>query len=204
VQLLWKELSRDGCGYDDRIRQRQRDLRQHGVLRAVDDLRPTRHDELRQVQPEIQMREGRRDAENLPGDDADNDRHKGDGHAPVAHQQQHECRNNDAEPKLFFHQANTKSGKRQPEAELKAGRHGRGQDTRNAADQTGCTDQQEESADDNSSPGQSRPAPSVRSARQPKPLSSAARPWARRIRLLIAHRIGRRSSGFRSGPCPQP
>jgi hypothetical protein len=69
------------CGYDDRICQRQRDLRQHGVLRAVNNLRPTRHDELRQVQPEIQMRKGRRDAENLPSDDANNHGHKGHGRA---------------------------------------------------------------------------------------------------------------------------
>jgi hypothetical protein len=153
VQLLWKELPRDSSGYDDRIGQRQRNLRQHSVLRAVDDLRPTRHDELRQVKPEIQMRKGRRDAENLPGDDADNHGHKGDGRTLVAHQQQHERRNNDAEPKLLFHQVHAKSGKRQPEAKLKAGCYGHGQDTCNAADQAGCTDEQEESADDNSRPG---------------------------------------------------
>jgi hypothetical protein len=58
------------------------------------------------------MRKRRSHAEELADDDAGDHGRKGGRGAPVAQQQQHEGRSDDAKPELFFHQAHAEARER--------------------------------------------------------------------------------------------
>ena len=58
MHLPREKLAGNCRRHDDGVGEGERDLGQHGEFGAMEDLRPGRHDEMRQMQPEIEHRNG--------------------------------------------------------------------------------------------------------------------------------------------------